>query len=519
MQKGIYHTSMAITASKLYDYLTCPHRVWRDEYGPQEEKDAEPNPFVQMLWEQGLAYENERLLLMGEVVDVQRGTIEERAAYTIKIMHEGAPVIYQAVLRIGNLLGVPDILRREPDGSYIPIDIKSGVGVEGVEDDEENGGKFKKKYAVQLALYVDALQQLGFTTAYRGNVLDIRGKEVAYDLLSSQGPRTPETYWQLYERTRESVAALLSRDAKNDPAMIGACKLCPWYKSCKQWVAEQDDLTGLFFVGRKVRDVLVEDAGVKTIGDLCAADTGLLIEQKSKNSSFLSGIGEKSLNSAVTRAKVLRERKEPILYENLVFPSVPYELFFDIEDDPTQEFVYMHGVYERSLHGERYLDFTATEVSAEAEHDAWRGFWDYVRSLPSEGFVVYYYSKHERTIYRKMRERYPDVISENDLEIFFAPNHAIDLYGDVILKKTDWPLGSYSIKAIAQYLGFRWRDETPSGTLSIQWFNEYVTKKDPTMLDRIRLYNEDDCKATMVVKDALVHMNRQRIELSNIPLQ
>lgn len=25
-----------ITASKLYDYLQCPHRVWRDIHGPQE---------------------------------------------------------------------------------------------------------------------------------------------------------------------------------------------------------------------------------------------------------------------------------------------------------------------------------------------------------------------------------------------------------------------------------------------------------------------------------------------------
>ena len=29
-------------------------------------------------------------------------------------------------------------------------------------------------------------------------------------------------------------------------------------------------------------------------------------------------------------------------------------------------------------------------------------------------------------------------------------------------------------KPIAQYLGFKWRDESPSGALSIQWFNEYI---------------------------------------------
>jgi len=32
---------MHITASKLYNYIQCPHRVWRDIYGPQEEKIKE----------------------------------------------------------------------------------------------------------------------------------------------------------------------------------------------------------------------------------------------------------------------------------------------------------------------------------------------------------------------------------------------------------------------------------------------------------------------------------------------
>jgi predicted RecB family nuclease len=56
---------------------------------------------------------------------------------------------------------------------------------------------------------------------------------------------------------------------------------------------------------------------------------------------------------------------------------------------------------------------------------------------------------------------------------------------------------------LAQYLGFKWRDETPSGALSIQWFNEYIETKDPKKLERILLYNEDDCKATMVLKDGI----------------
>ncbi len=95
------------------------------------------------------------------------------------------------------------------------------------------------------------------------------------------------------------------------------------------------------------------------------------------------------------------------------------------------------------------------------------------------------------------------MISVEELTAFFENPNVIDLYTAVVLKKTDWPVGSYSLKELATYIGFKWRDETPSGALSIQWFNEYLKTKDEAILKRILEYNEDDCKATMVLKDEL----------------
>ena len=101
-----------------------------------------------------------------------------------------------------------------------------------------------------------------------------------------------------------------------------------------------------------------------------------------------------------------------------------------------------------------------------------------------------------------MQKIYPDVISAEKVEEFFENPNVIDLYS-IVQKQTDWPLGSYGIKPIAQYLGFNWRDENPSGAASIEWFNHYIETKDPKDLERILIYNEDDCKAMMVLKDFL----------------
>jgi len=370
---------MAVTASKLYDYLQCPHRVWRDAHGPQGEQDPEPDAFVRLLWERGVRHEQEQLALAGAVVNIAAVPYDERPAKTLAAMRAGAPLIYQGMLKVDDLVGIPDFLRREADGSYIPIDVKAGMGVEGIEGDDESEAKLKKPYAVQLALYVDALRRLGCAARQRGIILDIRGEAVEYDLLSSPGRKTRETYWALYERLRDCVRALISGEASNTPAMIGVCKLCPWYDSCSRWVKEVDDPSGLFSVGRKVRDSLARDAGATTIAALCQVDVATLLAQKKNAKGFLKGVGPGTLKTAVRRARVFRETKAPVLYDSTVFPVTPYELFFDIEDDPTQDFVYMHGVLERSELGERYLDFTATEVSAVVERKAWGRFWVYIR--------------------------------------------------------------------------------------------------------------------------------------------
>jgi predicted RecB family nuclease len=498
---------MYITASKLYDYIQCHHRPWRDIWGPQEEKIKEANPFVELLWEKGVKHEEKIISRFGDFLDLKDGLLDERFQRTIKAMKSKTSLIYQGVLKYENLLGIPDILKKLPDDTYIPIDIKSGTGFEGADEEEGEEGKPKKHYSVQLCLYNDLLKKLGFASHNSGKVIDIHGEEVEYNLTSPMGTRTQETWWEFYEKVKKHVDFLMKNEYKNKPAMAGACKLCPWYNSCKKWCEEKKDLTNVFYLGRSIRDRLNEDLLIENIDEFLELDVEEVMKQKEAekktgNKNFLFRIGKDSLLKSLQRAKILYQTKKPVSYEPIIFPQVSYELFFDIEDDPTQEFVYLHGIYERNGKKERFIDFSATEISDEAEKEAWRKFWQYIYSLPQNDFAVYYYSHHEKTTYKKLQKRYSDIISLEKIEAFFENPNVIDLYG-IVQKQTDWPVGSYSLKALATYLGFSWRDSTPSGALSIQWFNNYIETKDKSVLKRILEYNEDDCKATMILKDNL----------------
>ena len=49
-----------ITASMLYDYVQCSHRVYLDLFGDPDRRDP-ISAFVQMLWERGSAFEQETI--------------------------------------------------------------------------------------------------------------------------------------------------------------------------------------------------------------------------------------------------------------------------------------------------------------------------------------------------------------------------------------------------------------------------------------------------------------------------
>lgn len=496
---------MHITASKIYNYLQCPHRVWRDAHGPQDEKSKETDPFVQLLWDRGIQHEKGVIAKLGEFTDLSEYDFDIREKKTLEAVKRGDELIYQPIFRDDKMLGIPDLIRRNPDGSYIPIDIKSGMGQEGASD--ENKGKMKKHYALQLCVYIELLKKHDLTNRNVGLIIDINGEEVEYNLDEQASPRLLKSWWQVYNEVKEEVLGLLANRKQNSPANSSTCKLCPWCASCKKWCKENDDLTNIFYLGRSKRNIISEHLGVSTVKDICALDIEEIKERKKKDKTFLSGIGEKTIEKIITRADIIANNKKPVIYNKISFPEVSTELFFDIEADPTQNLVYLHGVYERKNGKERFLNFIAKSNNHEAEKEAWQEFWQYIRSLPEDDYAVYYYAPYERVVYKKMQQDYPDVATEEEVDNFFKRENTIDLYTDIICKHTDWPLGSYSLKEIAMYLGFKWRDETPSGALSIQWYNKYLETKDKKVLKRILEYNEDDCKATMVVKDAIQKMS------------
>lgn len=486
-----------VTATMVYDLVQCPHRVFLDVFGDRSRRD-EVSPFVNLLWERGSAVEQEAIAgLQTPYLDLSQGSLAERQRLTLEAMQRGEPLIYQACITAEDMVGSPDLLRHEGSG-YVPVDIKSGAGEEGGSDDDE--GKPKLHYAVQLALYVDILERMGFGTGDRRAVIwDVHGREVWYDLSAPQGPRKPQSLWDEYRLLLQQARVILARGAEVRPAYSATCKNCYWLSYCLEQLELADDLTLIPQLGRSKRDVMVDQ--IPTTAALAVIDPdGYLAGKK----TVFPGIGTDTLRQFAARAAMLKgDPPTAYLRAPLNLRAAARELFFDIEVDPMRDFTYLHGFVVRKTraNSEAFVAFFAEDETATEERRAFAESYAFLTADPAAH--IYYYSKYERTIYRKLQQRYPEVCSAEEIEALFAPDRATDLYFDVVLKATEWPTRDYSIKSLAKYLGFAWRDTHPSGAASIEWFDRWVRTRDPEVRQRILDYNEDDCRATRVLLDGV----------------
>lgn len=472
-----------ITANDLYNLTKCAHRVYLDANGDPKET-VEVSPFVKLLWELGLQTERAYLAQYGEgeVVDLQSLSPQVAAAETRRLMQDGAPVIYQGCLHQGDEVGRPDLLVKRDGASllgtfhYEPIDIKAGRGWE---ERDGSRSKFKAHYAYQLLFYRRLLVPIQQTLPTLARIVNVDHEIETFD---------PADFQAAFDGALEQARRLVAGQDRSEPVLGSQCHLCAWFTHCERWVTETSDPTGLFFVGKQ--KFALKAAGLRTIADIARMN----VDEFVKGPKKIPRMGVTSLERMKTRAQVRLDGK-PLIRPGYSFPARAREVYFDIEDDPTQGLTYLFGVLiKEGRKAPRFEYFVARRP--EEEEATVRAFWDFLAAAQDD--VYYVYSPKERTTLRHLRERYD--LNADVLEAYEAREY--DLYHNLIVAYSDWPTYSYGIKQIAKQIGFRWRDSDPGGANSIAWYNAFLA--DPAneaALTRILHYNEDDCRAMVAVKD------------------
>jgi predicted RecB family nuclease len=467
-----------VTAQDFYDYDKCPHRVYLNRFGDPKEKLSQSD-FLNLLFEHALFHEQE--VIKALPYDTPKGeTLEQRAASTLQLMQAGVERIYQGVLLQAGESGIPDLLERVNGKSkfgdyfYKPVDIKSGSGYE-----SEEKSVLRQDYGMQLYHYGLLLERAQGTFPPDAEILNKRKARVPYHLDQFKGP---------YAGTLPDVRALVTGARADEPAKCGSCGQCQWWGHCEKALIAANDVTLLPDIGRSKKLVLNE-AGVKSVRDIPAFDFSRV---------KLKGIGEKTIDSMV-RAAGVALMGSPAVLGRAAVPDAALKLYFDFEDDPTQELIYLCGFWaEPALDGLNYHGLFCLDEAGEAK--VWADFQHRCAAIQAQDYLVFHYSPYEKTKISTLERKY-GVTEKDALERF--KSRMVDLL-PIVKRTVVLPARGYGLKQVVPFAGHKYSVEDAGGAQSIVWFQEYQRDHSKSVvLEKLLTYNKEDCLAMRAVEEWL----------------
>jgi uncharacterized protein len=490
---------MLLTAELLLNYERCPRRAFLDIYGDPSQK-APPSDFLLKLAQDSLSHK--QTILTDQTwhrPHYQQGDWVAGASATLDLMQQGVEQIHQGILLVRDAQGMtlmssPDLLTKQPGQSYFgdwiytPTDIRLGK-------------RPKLGYQIVAAFHVKLLATVqGAWPETAGIFLRDRGL-YAVDL------------WQFVPQmqvTLEELSRVLQQ--QQEPEVFIArnrCNLCSWFNHCYAIAQSQHHLSLLPGVTAS-RYPLLQQLDLTSVEALATADPSQLqpllghevaiklVQQAQAVVENQAILVRKNCTSAqpVYRTDVSTTQITPFFSNNSL--AVPIELYFDIEAEPGLNLAYLHGVLVVNHQAKTQIFYPFLAESPENENLIWQQFLDLVQAYPTA--PIFHFCSYEIHTVERLAKLYqtPRRLVKPLLDRF------VDLH-QWLTQTVTLPVENYTLKVIARWLDFQWRDRDASGAQSIYWYSQWLKTGDRTFLEAILRYNEDDCRATYHIKDWLAN--------------
>ncbi len=457
---------LPITGSHVYGYQICDHAIYLDFHGDPATRMA-PDGFLQLLFDRGIEHEKRMASPLGYPMPAYESP-DWTGGYrsTLRLMGEGAPGIYQAVLMQESHLGKPDLLRRTAGRSrfgewaYEVGDIKSSF-------------RLKAEQILQVTFYSYLLEQAQGVRPLEGFIILGDGTEERFLI--------KDYYWVLLDVLDEINA--IRRGVRETTYHIRRdCDSCRWQNVCKPAAETKQDLSLVYGLNPSHKRLL-QDEGIHNISELTRAT----VTKPAKT----RGLRETTLSRLKQQAEVLHAGK-PVVRRAPDLPTGDPLIAFDIESDPYSGTEYLFGLLVQPSAGAcTFNAFLATRP--EDEETNFRRFLKYVSTLPVD-VPIYHYASYEPSHLEKLFLKYG-----GDTSLLLAIQNRLCDVLQAVRRTVILPLTSYSLKSVAKHLGFRWDDPEANAAASVVWYNRFLAEGDSTYLDRIRIYNRNDLEATLAV--------------------
>ena len=361
----------------------------------------------------------------------------------------------------------------------------------------------KPGHLLQLCFYAEAVESLV------GAQPKLMHLELGSGLRESYRFEEFGPYWRRMKLELSRATAEPAALVATEPEPCRFCEYCDFQKVCEeQWRAE-DSLVFVANLPKADRRAL-KAAGIETLEELASRPeaTALPAErfERVHHQAALQKQRRDRPGEAVPFSHV-EAGEDPIWgqgYSHLPRPDEG-DVFFDLEGHPlfTAEagIFFLFGLLYRSGGEWRYEAIWAHSLEEQDRRasEVVAFFEERKRQFPASH--VYHYNHTERSALHAMTK-------DSEASVAFAHLAAKGLFVDLLtVVRYAYQVGieSYGLKDIERLTGYQRSEEgIHAGSGAVLLYEEYTTSSDETKLDAIALYNEDDVRSTMMLRDWLL---------------
>ncbi len=472
--------SLLITDDLLLNFKRCRRRAFLDVYSDRSQADREKDFLLKLRQEHRLLQE----AVLAEFDYQQPNALDKdwqaRANQTKLFMQLGVERIYHGLLlqpEISGLgitcIGSPDLLIKQPgksqfgDWLYVPINIKLGT-------------RPKPEYQIVAAFQAQILAAIQGVLPPTAKLILRRRNTYQVNL---------EIWLSRMQEVLTECIAILQQE--NEPEVFISrqrCSLCHWHSHCYA-LAESTEHLSLIPGVTPSRYEYLQTIGVDSVESLATVSPETVAEV----------FGIEVASKLKLQARSLLENRAFLKGDsrNINIPTTSLEIYFDIEAEPNRNLDYLLGILlvNKETKTEEFYPFLAEKP--EEEGLIWEQFLHFVSLYPDA--PIFHYSEYEVDAVQRLAKLY----RTSPKKIQPLLSRFVDLH-EMTIETVTLPVRSYSLKSLAQWLGFQWRDRGVRGDQTVCWYDRWLKSGDRSLLEAILRYNEDDCRATYLLKNWLV---------------
>jgi predicted RecB family nuclease len=493
---------ISYSATDLVNFLECEHLISLDLVNldtplPKAEED-EQNKIIQGKGVQHeTAYLNKLETQFPSVAKIEGKDIHEQYLATTHALKQGANIIYQAVFLSGPFTGIADFLKR--------VGIPSDLGTYSYEViDTKLARAAKAKFIIQLCFYSDMLAEIQGIMPRMMHVALGNGTEVNLKVAD---------YFRYYKNVKERFLKFVAQKPQTYPEGCDHCGFCDWRNICEEQWIKDDHLNQVANISR-LQIKRLNDVGIMTLKQLAelrrdAAIPKIIPETLHKLSSqALLQLNKREKGENIYEILPI----EPGAIRGFMRLPVPDEgdIFFDMEGDPLEEggLEYLFGVYYIEDNEPVFKEFWAH--NRQEEREAFESFMDFVSSRLQKypRMHIYHYAHYEETALKRLMSLHG--VRESAVDNLLRNRKLVDLY-KVVKEALRVSEPRYSIKNLETFYMKQRQGDVKSAGDSIVYYEKWRVLGDNSLLEKIRSYNEDDCRSLFLLRQWLLQLRPEAL--------